>query len=233
MTSDWTRRDLLGAAGAAVLAGAATGSDTALAQGGDDASRAKGIKIIGVCCSPRKGKTTAAALQTCLDAAKAAVPGIETELIELAGMDIPVFDPTQGAKGDFEKLVPKLSDPKVGGIIVGTPVYFSNMSSLCKAFLDHCMAFRKTFALSGKVGGALAVGGVRSGGQELTVQSVLAALMSQEMVIVGDGKPTAHQGATLWNTKDDISGDEFGLGTARNLGARVAQVALRLAGLAK
>jgi multimeric flavodoxin WrbA len=122
----------------------------------------------------------------------------------------------------------------VAGIIVGTPVYFSGMSSLCKAFLDQCMAFRKNqFALSGKVAGVLAVGGVRNGGQELAIESVQAALLCQEMILVGDGRPTAHTGATLLNTNDDISGDEVGLSTAKNLGRRVAEVALRVAGAAK
>jgi hypothetical protein len=51
------------------------------------------------------------------------------------------------------------------------------------------------------------------------------------MLLVGDGRPTAHRGATLWNSKDDISGDEFGLSTAKNLGRRVAEVALRMAGV--
>jgi hypothetical protein len=49
------------------------------------------------------------------------------------------------------------------------------------------------------------------------------------MMIVG-GKPGAHQGATLWNAyKDDITKDEFGMDTARKLGVRVAEAALRLA----
>ena len=109
-------------------------------------------------------------------------------------------------------------------------IYFGNMTSLCKAFLDHCMIFRKRkLALANKVGGVVAVGGVRNGGQELTIQSVQAALMCQEMIVVGDGRPTAHFGATLVNKGDDISADEFGLLTARNLGRRVAEVALRLA----
>ena len=119
----------------------------------------------------------------------------------------------------------------MAGIIVGTPVYFSGMSSLAKAFLDQCMAMRKNnFALSGKVAGVLAVGGVRNGGQELAIESVQAALLCQEMILVGDGRPTAHTGATLWNQGDDISKDEFGLATARNLGRRVAEVAARLVG---
>jgi len=48
------------------------------------------------------------------------------------------------------------------------------------------------------------------------------------MMIVG-GKPGAHQGATLWNfAKDDITQDEFGMDTARKLGIRVAEAAIRL-----
>jgi multimeric flavodoxin WrbA len=229
MREDLTRRGFLGAAGAAVVAGVA--SEAALAAEGKEAPKGGPIKIIGLSCSPRKGKTTAAALQVCLDAAKAAGPNVETELVELAGLNIPVFDPAAPGSADFEKVAAKLTDPKVAGILVGTPVYFSGMSSLCKAFLDQCMACRKNnFALANKVAGVLAVGGVRNGGQELAIESVQAALLCQEMILVGDGRPTAHTGATLLNTGDDIGGDEFGLSTAKNLGRRVAEVALRMAG---
>jgi hypothetical protein len=37
----------------------------------------------------------------------------------------------------------------------------------------------------------------------------------------------------LLNTSDDIGGDEFGLSTAKNLGRRVAEVALRVAAATK
>lgn len=224
----------LGIWAAAALAAVMLSSPAARAGEAAAAGEGKKVKIVGLSCSPRKGKTTAAGLQAALNAAKEVSPNIEVELVELAGLKIDgsliarLAEP--GEQDDFAKLVPLLSDPQVGGIILGTPVYFSNMSGLCKTFLDRCMAFRKNnFALSGKVGGVLAVGGVRNGGQELAIQSVQAALLCQEMVIVGDGKPTAHTGATLVNTDDDISRDEFGLATARNLGRRVAEVALRLA----
>lgn len=232
MNHDLSRRGFLEAAGTAVAAGAVAGVGTA--KGAEKPSGGM-VRIVGVCCSPRKGKTTAAAMRACLDAAKAASPGVEVELIELAGLKIPgdvaagvPLEP--GEKDDFPVIAKKLGDPNVVGIIVGTPVYFGNMSSLCKAFLDRCMVFRKNqFALASKVGGVLAVGGARNGGQELAVQSVLVALLCQEMIVVGDGRPTAHFGGTLLNDgKDDISGDEFGLSTAKNLGRRVAEVALRL-----
>jgi len=229
MESDMTRRAFLGAA---VAAGTVTGA-LAVSDARAEAPPAKTVKIIGVSCSPRPGKTTAAGLKVALEAAKAAAQNVETELVELAGMNIPVFDPAAPGSADFEKVAARLADPTVAGIIVGTPVYFGNMSSLAKAFLDQCMACRKNnFALANKVGGVLAVGGVRNGGQELTIQSAQAALQCQEMIIVGDGRPTAHTGATLLNQNDDISADEFGLSTARNLGRRVAEVALKMQGAA-
>jgi len=225
MREDMTRRAFFGAAVAASAATGAVAADEARAE----APAAKSVKIIGLSCSPRKGKTTAAALTVALDAAKAAGPNVETELVELAGLNIPVFDPAAPGSADFEKVAAKLTDPKVAGIIVGTPVYFGSMSSLCKAFLDRCIALRTdNFALANKVAGVIAVGGMRNGGQELTIQTVQAAMLAQEMILVGDGRPTAHRGATLWNQGDDISKDELGLSTARNLGRRVAEVAARL-----
>jgi len=229
MPDDMTRRGFLGAAGAAVAAGTVA---RAASKGG--------IRIVGVCCSPRKGKTTAASLKVCLDAAKQVDAQIGTELIELAGMAIPgevaagVPIP-EGRKDDFPPLVGRLASPEVRGIIVGTPVYFGNMSFLCKAFLDRCIAFRKNrMALSNKVAGVLAVGGCRNGGQELTIRSVQTALMCQQMILVGDGAPTAHIGATVWNNgKGDVTEDAFGMATAKNLGRRVAEVAVLLTGAAR
>jgi len=225
MSSDMTRRAFLGTVGATALAASTSQAEEA------DRPKAGSVKIVGLACSPRLGKTTAAAVKVVLEAAAAVGPNVETELVELAGMNIPVFDPAAAGSADFDKVAAKLTDPKVAGILVGTPVYFGSMSSLCKAFLDHCMALRnKNFALANKVAGVVAVGGMRNGGQELTIQTVQAALLAQEMILVGDGRPTAHRGATLWNQGDDISKDEIGLATARNLGRRVAEVALALRG---
>jgi multimeric flavodoxin WrbA len=210
----------------------AAGGTLAATSTSGAAQDTKATKIVGISCSPRQGKTTAAALKICLDAAKTVNPTVTTELIELAGRDIGVFDPAdpKATQGGFGSLIPVLSDTSVAGIIVGTPVYFGNMTSLCKAFLDHCIAFRQeNFALSGKVAGVVAVGAARNGGQELTIRSVQSALLCQQMIVVGDGQPTGHFGATLVNSKDDISTDEFGTNTAKNLGRRVAEISLGLA----
>jgi multimeric flavodoxin WrbA len=196
-------------------------------------SPAGATKIIGVSCSPRKDKTTAAALRICLEAAKSVGPEIEIELIDLGGLkingDLAAGIPlAAGERDDFPQIEAKLRAPNVGGIIVGTPVYFSNMSSLCKAFLDRWMAFRGTFALRNKIGGAVAVGAARNGGQELTLQTIHAAMLCQDMIIVSEGRPTSRLGGILVSTKDDISKDEAGFATARSLGRRVAELALLL-----
>ena len=59
-------------------------------------------------------------------------------------------------------------------------------------------------------------------------------MLCQEMIIVGDGRPTGHTGATVWNNgKGDVTTDEFGMATAKNLGRRVAEVALNLTTITK
>ncbi len=235
MSSPLSRRKFLETAG--TVAAGTVALSTASADAAEPGP-AKSIKIIGISTSPRKGKTTAAALQVCLEAAKAVDPErIDTELLELADLrlngNMAAGIPLEtGQQDDFPDLAAKLAEPTVAGIVIGSPVYFGCMTSLCKAFLDRCIALRtRKFALANKVGGALAIGAVRNGGQELTLQAIQAALMCQEMVVVGDGRPTGHTGATVWNSgKDDITQDEFGLSTVRNLGRRVAEVALKMAG---
>ena len=196
------------------------------------------MKIVGISCSPRKGKSTKFALDVCLQAVKETIPDIETMLIELSDMKmngclacgkcIKVLECSQ--EDDFIKMIPILSDSELAGLVVATPVYFGSMTSQCKAFLDRCVMFRRNgFLLRDKVGGVIAVGGVRNGGQELAIQAVQAAMLVQDMVVVSEGRPTSHYGATLWSGHPDgIEKDTFGLETARNLGKRVAEVAARM-----
>jgi multimeric flavodoxin WrbA len=196
------------------------------------------MKIVGISCSPRKGKSTTYALDVCLQAVKETIPDAETLLIELSEMKIngclacgkcmKVLECSQ--EDDFIKMIPILSDPELAGLVVATPVYFGSMTSQCKAFLDRCVMFRRNgFLLRNKVGGVIAVGGFRSGGQELAIQTVHAAMLVQDMVVVSEGRPTSHYGATLWSGHPDgIEKDTFGLETARNLGKRVAEVAVKM-----
>jgi len=195
------------------------------------------MKILGICCSPRKGQTTFKAMETCLAAAREVNDEIETELIELAGKNVGPCIACNickqglvcGIDDDFSELIPIIADENVAGIIIGTPVYLGSMTAQCKALLDRSVMFRRNgWLLRDKIAGVLAVGGVRHGGQDLTLQTLRAALLCHDMICVGDGYPSGHFGAALYSGGEDgIDGDADGLGVTRNLGRRVAQVALR------
>lgn len=113
MSTNRARRIFLGAGGAA-----AAGSLLKQAPA-QDASGAKRAKIIGVSCSPRKNKTTAAALRACLEAANAVGPHVETELVELGGMaisgDIAAGLPlAEGRPDDFPAIEANVSKDELG-----------------------------------------------------------------------------------------------------------------------
>jgi multimeric flavodoxin WrbA len=205
--------------------GAAALGMTAVAQAAEE----KPLTILGIACSPRQGKTTATSVKVALDAAAQVHSSIKTELIDLGALTFSGFNGTgQFPEDDFVKVVlPKLRDPELGALIIGSPCYFRNMSSLCASFLERLAALRNPkLLLAGKVVGALSVGAYRHGGQELVIQQIQTGMLCHETIIVG-GKPGAHQGATLWNAyKDDITKDEFGIATAKQLGTRVAEAVL-------
>ena len=196
------------------------------------------MKIIGINCSPRKGQTTQKSLEACLKAVRNESGDIKTEIIEIADLDV------RGCLGcdyckkqlkckqedDFNSLIPVLSDEEVAGIIIATPVYLGTMTSQCKAFLDRTVVLaRNGSLLRNKVGGVLAVGGVRNGGQELTIQAVQAAMFCHDMICVGGGTKAAHFGAALVsNEQKGIECDEIGIETAKDIGRRVVNLAMSL-----
>jgi multimeric flavodoxin WrbA len=223
MKHELNRREFVGVTASAAIAGSLS---TAVAQSAEDKPRA--LKIIGIACSPRKGMTTAKAVQTALDAARGLNPRIEIELIDLGGLSIAGWSP-EPPKDDFISILPKLQDAAVAGLIIGSPSYYRGLTSLCKAFIERCAPLREPkMLLDGKPIGVVAVGGFRNGGQELVIEQIQTAMLCFGMIPVG-GRPPAFQGGTVLSMKDDISGDELGLGTARNTGLRVADFALRLA----
>ena len=206
--------------------GVAAGAAAMGLTGGAQAAERKPLTILGIACSPRQGKTTATSVKVALDAAAQVHANIKTDLIDLGGLTFSGWNGSgEFAEDDFSRVImPKLKDPDLGALIIGSPVYFRNKSSLCMAFLERLGALRKPrLLLADTVVGALSVGAYRNGGQELVIQQIQTAMLCHEAILVG-GKPGAHQGATLWNAyKDDITKDEFGMATARQLGTRVGE----------
>jgi len=219
--------------------GAAAASVAALPRFAKAAVTAPGsVKVIGIVGSLRKGKSTYKAMELALESAKKVSPAIVTEIIELSGLNldpyIAVGSKSSDRPDDFPAVREKLVAPEVFGILMGSPVYMGIVSSPLKQLFERMLAFRQGgFPLKNKVGGALAVGGGRNTGVELILQQLIMFMLSQEMILVGDGSPGDHWGGTMQSQGDELGKDEGSLNTLRGVGKRVAEIALRMAASAK
>ena len=215
--------------------GAAAASAVSLAELTKAAEPAPGsIKIIGIAGSLRKGKSTYKAVELALESAKTVSSAISTELIELSGLNldpyIAVGSKSSDRPDDFPAVREKLIAPDVFGILMGSPVYMGIVSSPLKQLFERMLAFRQGgFPLKNKVGGAIAVGGGRNTGVEMVVNQLILFMLSQEMILVGDGNPGDHWGGTIQSQGEELSKDEGSLNTLRGVGKRVAEIALRMA----
>lgn len=199
---------------------------------------ASSVKIIGLGGSLRKGKSTYKALELALESAKTVSPAIATDVIELSGLNldpyIAVGEKSSDRPDDFPAVREKLVAPDVYGVLMCSPVYMGIVSSPLKQLFERMLAFRQGgFPLKNKVGGAIAVGGGRNTGVELILQQLIMFMLSQEMILVGDGNPGDHWGGTMQSQGDELSKDEGSLNTIRGVGKRVAEIALRMARSAK
>jgi len=110
-------------------------------------------------------------------------------------------------------------------VIVGSPVYWSNMSGEVKTFFDNWQfkfGVFPEFKMKNKVGAAFATGGQVSGGKEVTLLTILAAMLGNQMIVVSGGGAF---GASATTEGDSPGIDKKELADARALGQRVADVA--------
>jgi multimeric flavodoxin WrbA len=191
------------------------------------------VKIIGVVGSPRTDGNTFYLVKNALKSAEAI--GADTEIINLGSKEIEpciacdICKATGecGIYDDMREIEEKLMESD--GIIIGSPVYFGNVTSQLKMFIDRTRPLRGNFKLKDKVCGAIAVGGSRNGGQESTISAIHDFLLIHDTIVVGDGAPLAHYGGTgVGGPKGDTIKDEIGIETSKNIGKRVAELASRL-----
>ncbi len=114
-------------------------------------------------------------------------------------------------------------------VIVGSPVYWMNMSGAVKTFFDRwtlqCNVMPPTFAMKDKVGAAFATGGEMSSGKELTLMTILSAMLGNRMIVLSEGQALGAT-ATTGDGKSPLTALELDEG--RRLGERVARVAQTL-----
>jgi NAD(P)H dehydrogenase (quinone) len=110
-------------------------------------------------------------------------------------------------------------------VIVGSPVYFGNMSGEVKTFFDNWTLKFGLFQdrkMRNKVGAAFATGQSVSGGKEVTILTILGAMLLNQMIVVSGG---GGFGASATTGPDSPGIDEKEVAQARDLGKRVAEVA--------
>lgn len=156
------------------------------------------VRVLGVSGSPRQGATSRlvrAALRGAADA------GASVEFVPLAGLRITPCDGcapcvAAGACAVRDDMTP-LYDSLLAAdaILVGSPVYAGTVSALCKAFLERATALgmgEKRLRL--KIGGAIAAGGSRHGGQETTLLAIHSWFVSHDMIGIGMTSPLRQWG---------------------------------------
>ena len=109
-------------------------------------------------------------------------------------------------------------------VIVGSPVYWSNMSGEVKTFFDNWQfkfGVFPDFKMKNKVGAAFATGGQISSGKEVTMLTILAAMLGNRMLVVSGGGAF---GASATTEGDSPGIDNKEVADANALGRRVAEV---------
>lgn len=113
-------------------------------------------------------------------------------------------------------------------LIIGSPVYWSNMSGEVKTFFDNWQfkfGVFPEFKMKNKIGAAFATGGQVSSGKEVTMLTILAAMLGNQMIVVSGGGAF---GASATTEGDSPGIDKKELADAQALGRRVAEVAAML-----
>ena len=189
--------------------------------------------LLGLCGSPRK-QGTEYAIQYALDYA-ANKFGFETEFWSVRNKKINFclhcdycIRDKKGCvnKDDMEELYSKLEEAKF--YLFGTPIFQGNLSGQLKTVMDRCRAMvaKNPHVFKDKIGAALAVGGDRSGGQEIAIRSILDFYQQNHIHSISGGAFGANLGASLWSRdlgKEGVEQDEEGLRTIRKVIKRLVE----------
>jgi multimeric flavodoxin WrbA len=186
------------------------------------------MKVVAFNGSPRKdGNTTILINHVFHELEK---EGIETELVQLSGKEIhgciacyKCFenkDQHCAVKDDIaneciEKMI------KAEGIILGSPVYFADVTAEMKALIDRAgfVSLANGGMYRNKVGAAVAA--VRRSGAVHTLDGMNHFFLAGQMIIVG-------RGMGIGRDKGEVKKDEEGMQAVKALGQRMAWLLKKL-----
>ncbi|MBX0324380.1 NAD(P)H-dependent oxidoreductase [Halomicroarcula sp. F13] len=89
--------------------------------------------VVALCGSQRDGSYTRRALELALDAAERR--GATTDLVDVADLNLPVFDPEETDAGDAPTLRKRIQAADC--VILGSPMYHGSYASPLKTALDY------------------------------------------------------------------------------------------------
>ena len=155
------------------------------------------MKVLAVNGSHRPGKNTATMLKLVLEEVEK--DGGETELLELAECRIELCKACNRCLRQSECSIKTDDMASIGekmmaadAIVLGSPVYFSNVTSLMKIFIDRSRWLHMCKnVLDGKIGGALTHAGLRNGGQETTQIILERFLQSHGLYVLEARDPSS------------------------------------------
>jgi multimeric flavodoxin WrbA len=193
------------------------------------------MNVLGISGSPNANGNTVYAVRYALDFLQD--EGFSTRFVSLASKDIQPCDGcwscTRTRQCIFDDDMPEILEAMrwSDGMLIGSPVYVGMVSGQLKVMMDRCVIFRPSYEasleLTGKVGGGIACGNFRNGGQETTLQNIHTFLLQQNMQVINDGLGYSHAGGTIVG---EAKTDSLGLRTVENLARNLALMLKRQRG---
>jgi len=190
------------------------------------------MKVVAFNGSARKDGNTAILLRKVLDELER--EGIETELVHLAGHDIHGCTGCRKCAARKDQRCSRDDDMVNGclekmlaadGILLGSPTYFSDVTTEMKALIDRCgfVAKQNRDMFRRKVGAAVVA--VRRAGSTHAFDTMNHFFTISQMIIPG---------SSYWNMgigleKGDVEKDEEGMRTMKVLGENMAWLLKKLA----
>ncbi len=138
--------------------------------------------------------------------------------------------PADGQPRDIDGLKTRLR--AASGILLATPVYFGDRSSIAQRFIEMIRSDPPLRAdLAGKVYAGVAVGAKRNGGQETTLIYQMLDMINLGWLGVGNDSDTTSQYGGTAHAGDigTAPKDEYGINTCLGTGRRMARVSRLLA----
>ncbi|MBA4370143.1 MAG: flavodoxin family protein [Coriobacteriaceae bacterium] len=191
------------------------------------------MRVVAFNCSARKDGNTALLLRAVLDELETA--GADCELVQMAGERIQgctacmkcreAKDRRCHGRKDFGNGCIELMDT-ADGILIGSPVYFADISPEAKALIDRAgyVARGNGDMFARKVGAGVVA--VRRAGAIHALDSIGHFFLISQMIVPG----SSYWNLGIGGAAGDVSSDEEGMRTMRDLGRNMAWLLERTAG---